>query len=490
MNFLDPDFESRQGSDFDLLAGLARKDTKWTVPYSAIAPLAMLIDVVIILLVSVTAGVSYHLYEFGEPGNIFLFHGQGVIVAVLFVTLEKSNDLYSVPALLKLNSQVRLITLKWIAVFLFLSAIAFTMKIGENFSRGTTISFAVAGLVTLIGTRIGWKIVLTNRSVVRNFSGRSVALIVEEAFAFNPLLRESLLHQGMQFVHYFVMPIVERDSQAQKDAIAKIISLIRGSNIEEIVVAADVGHWPELSGLLSGLKVFPFPVNLIPLGPLSELFQQRTHLFGDGVAIEIQRGARTLFERSVKRLIDIVVAGTALILLTPLFLMSAIAIKLDSRGPIIFRQRRCGFNGIQFQILKFRTMSVQEDGQIIEQAKLDDARVTGVGSWLRRTSIDELPQLFNVLQGTMSIVGPRPHAVAHDTHFDKLIGKYAFRYHVKPGITGWAQVNGHRGRTVAVSDIERRVQFDLWYIGNWSLMLDLKIILMTAVEVVRGKNAY
>ena len=184
------------------------------------------------------------------------------------------------------------------------------------------------------------------------------------------------------------------------------------------------------------------------------------------------------------------VASGALICLAPLFLFTAIAIKFDSSGPVLFRQRRYGFNGQLFQILKFRSMSVLEDDRHLQAAERNDPRITSVGSWLRRTSIDELPQLYNVLIGEMSIVGPRPHAMAHDEHFDKLVGKYAYRQHVKPGITGWAQVHGYRGQMRTVSDVERRINLDLWYIDNWSLALDIKILFMTLIEVLRGENAY
>jgi putative colanic acid biosynthesis UDP-glucose lipid carrier transferase len=266
--------------------------------------------------------------------------------------------------------------------------------------------------------------------------------------------------------------------------------MVRGSDIEEIVVGANLDHWSELNSLLLELRVLPLPVNLVPIGPISDLFKLSSHTIGDTVTIELQRGPRTLLERSVKRAVDLVIAGTALILLLPLFLVTAVAIKLDSPGPIIFRQRRCGFNRRQFYILKFRTMFVQEDSATIVPAQPNDRRVTRVGNWLRRTSIDELPQLFNVLRGTMSIVGPRPHAVAHDNQFDKLVSNYAYRQHVNPGLTGWAQVNGYRGELRTVADIEQRVKFDLWYIDNWSIAVDLKIIMMTVVEIMRGKNAY
>jgi len=171
-------------------------------------------------------------------------------------------------------------------------------------------------------------------------------------------------------------------------------------------------------------------------------------------------------------------------------LLTAIAIKMDSPGPALFRQCRRGFNGRPFQIFKFRTMSVQEDGDRIVAAQRNDSRVTRVGNWLRRTSIDELPQLLNVLQGSMSIVGPRPHALAHDTEFEELLDNYAYRQHVKPGVTGWAQVHGYRGEMRTIEDIEQRIKYDLWYIDNWSLKNDFKIILMTVTEIIDGKNAY
>jgi putative colanic acid biosynthesis UDP-glucose lipid carrier transferase len=335
-----------------------------------------------------------------------------------------------------------------------------------------------------------WRVVLADVLTVRRFSGRKVILIAEQSSASDVGLFETLKRHGLQLSKHFILSADWNDVQRQQDVIARAISSARGSHVEEIVVSASLDRWPELSTLLSELRVLPIPVNLIPIGAISELFKLSSHTIGDTVTVELQRGPRTLLERSVKRAFDLVVAGTALVLLLPLFLMTSFAIKLDSPGPIIFRQRRCGFNGRHFQMLKFRTMLVQEDGETIVQAKSNDSRVTRVGKWLRRTSIDELPQLFNVLQGTMSIVGPRPHAVAHDIQFDRLVGKYAYRHHVKPGLTGWAQVNGYRGETRTIEDIELRIKFDLWYINNWNLAVDFKIIIMTIFEILRGRNAY
>ncbi|RME08664.1 MAG: exopolysaccharide biosynthesis polyprenyl glycosylphosphotransferase, partial [Bacteroidetes bacterium] len=168
----------------------------------------------------------------------------------------------------------------------------------------------------------------------------------------------------------------------------------------------------------------------------------------------------------------------------------ALAVKLSSKGPVLFKQRRYGLDGQIVEVWKFRSMTVTEDGDNIRQARKNDPRVTPVGSFLRRTSLDELPQFINVLQGRMSIVGPRPHAVAHNEQYRKLIKGYMWRHKVKPGITGWAQVNGWRGETDTLEKMKKRVEYDLDYIRRWSLWLDLKIILLTVFKGFVGKNAY
>ena len=194
---------------------------------------------------------------------------------------------------------------------------------------------------------------------------------------------------------------------------------------------------------------------------------------------------RTVFERAIKRGVDIIVSMTAIAFFGPFFVIATIAIMLDSPGPIIFRQRRGGLNGKEFVIFKFRTMTVLEDGPVVTQVRADDLRVTRIGKLLRRSSIDELPQLFNVLRGDMSLVGPRPHALAHDDKYRVHITGYADRYHVVPGLTGWAQVNGLRGETASFAQMAERVKFDLWYISNWSLGLDLNILLRTGFSLLR-----
>jgi len=490
MNYIKRDSSVGKSVALSPLKASRGKLLRWTISHQAVAPLVMLCDALLIVAMGILSGVIYHLETIGTPGDIEKFGGFAVVIAALFTAVGKSRNLYNLSQLLNFKSQVWLIAIKWVTVFLFLTAVAFAMKIGGDFSRGATLSFAFSGLAALICSRAVWRIVLADGLAVRRFSGRNVILITEQSSAADSGLFEALTRHGLQLSQHFVLPTDWKDTQRRKNVIAQAISTVRGSKIEEIVVGTNLDHWSELNSLLLELRVLPLPVNLVPIGPMSDLFKLSSHTIGDTVTIELQRGPRTLLERSVKRAVDLVVAGTALILLLPLFLVTAVAIKLDSPGPIIFRQRRCGFNRRQFQILKFRTMFVQEDGATIVPAQPNDRRVTRVGIWLRRTSIDELPQLFNVLKGTMSIVGPRPHAVAHDDQFDILVSNYAYRQHVKPGLTGWAQINGYRGELRTVADIEQRVKFDLWYIDNWSLPVDFKIIIMTLVEIIRGENAY
>ena len=196
---------------------------------------------------------------------------------------------------------------------------------------------------------------------------------------------------------------------------------------------------------------------------------------------------RTAFQRSVKRALDVVGSVVTMACLLPLLLIVAVAVALDSPGPIVFRQRRSGLNRREFVIFKFRTMTVLEDGSDVTQARRNDFRVTRIGKILRRSSLDELPQLFNVLKGDMSLVGPRPHALAHDHIYRVHIADYEARYHVKPGLTGWAQVNGLRGETESIKKMAERVKFDLWYVKNWSLVLDLHILFRTSFEVFRDR---
>jgi putative colanic acid biosynthesis UDP-glucose lipid carrier transferase len=211
----------------------------------------------------------------------------------------------------------------------------------------------------------------------------------------------------------------------------------------------------------------------------------------DGLGLALpERRAVSRDGIAAKRVLDVTMATLAILLLLPVLALVSLAVKLDSRGPVLFAQRRTGLGGKTFPILKFRSMRVTEDGADVKQAVEGDARITRVGRIIRKLSLDELPQLFNVLAGDMSLVGPRPHAVAHDDYYGARIANYGLRFKVKPGITGWAQVNGARGETPTIDIMQDRINYDAWYARHRNLALDLKILAMTPLEVISTRNAY
>ena len=487
MNYVKP------GSNFiDAVEPLqsSRPRRKWPISYRSVGTVAMTFDVVIILFAGIISGILYHLVEFGTLGEVLTYFVSAAVVAAFFVSVMKSHNLYSQSELLALRTQIGSATTTWVSVFLFLSGAAFALKIGDQLSRGTIFSFAGIGLSLLIVHRTLYQSFLIHGLNKHRFSGQSAVLITDELPTTENALARSLLKQGFELNRVFTFAGHRQEARPPDAFVAETLAYLRDSNIEEVIVRADIKRLGDLKPLFDGLRLLPLTVNLVPAGTGSELFSQPFHAMGDSVCIELQREPLDGFERSLKRSFDLLGATVASILLLPLLGIVSVMIKLDSPGPVFFRQKRCGFNGRPFNIFKFRTMSVLEDGPTVCQATQSDSRVTRLGKLLRRTSIDELPQLLNVLNGSMSLVGPRPHAIAHEDYFYKVVSNYAFRHHVKPGVTGWAQVNGHRGATPTVAVIQNRVEFDLWYIDNWSLRLDCLIILRTTIEVIRGRNAY
>jgi undecaprenyl-phosphate galactose phosphotransferase/putative colanic acid biosynthesis UDP-glucose lipid carrier transferase len=279
-------------------------------------------------------------------------------------------------------------------------------------------------------------------------------------------------------------------SNSLRATLDEVIELSRRAPIEELFLLVKWDHARLVEEVLDVLRILPLPVRLVPDENIERFLATPMLEVGTTWAAELKRAPLSVAEQALKRALDMLAAAVAVILLSPLILTAVLLIKLDSSGPVLFTQTRNGFNGRSFRILKFRTMSVLEDGPQIRQATRNDPRVTSVGRWLRRMSIDELPQLFNVLGGSMSLVGPRPHAAAHNTEYERLVANYAFRYHVKPGISGWAQVNGFRGETPSVDLMERRVELDLWYVNNWSFWLDVRILWKTVALDLWQSSAY
>jgi putative colanic acid biosynthesis UDP-glucose lipid carrier transferase len=490
MNFVKRDIDVTGGAVVSELTARSVSAHRWPISYDSVEFISAAADVALIFSASTLAGVIYRIHAYGTPGDMVQDFGSAALVSALFVPVMISRRMYKPAALLALRSQLRAIFLVWAAVFFLLAGTVFALKVSTEISRGASLLFAALGLTALTVHRIFWRSLLTKGITNRRFSGRRILLITDCGRRAGTNLAQMLASLGFRLERHFALPPPEPDCRRRADTISMAIECVRGSEVEEIIVGADLKHCKELRGLIAKLRILPFPVNVIPVGTASEIFSQPSHELGNSICVEAQRGPLTPMEHAAKRCVDIVAAGAGLLVLLPLLAAVAITIKLDSPGPILFRQQRRGFNGRCFQIYKFRTMSVLEDGPKIAQARWSDSRVTRSGKWLRRTSIDELPQLLNVLEGSMSLVGPRPHALAHDTQFDKVVRNYAFRQRVKPGLTGWAQVHGCRGPTPTPRDIERRVEHDLWYIDNWSFGLDLAILLQTIIEVMRCRNAY
>jgi len=483
---LSPDGHSAHG-----LREQQTEGRKWPIRYDFVEPLAILADIATIVLSSVVAGLLYHyLQDTGTVDYVSKSLGSAILVSALFISLMKIRGMYRPAQLLVLANQIRAVCLTWITVFLLLAGAIFALKIGSEISRGASSLFAMFGFIALIVNRRVTEYLLARGLAGKRFSGRNIVLITDDSSEDNAGLSQALLETGFRVRGNFVFPALGAEPGLRQRVITSVIDYVRGSHVEEIVIGAHPDRWSDLRTLVAELRVLPFPVSFVPLGPASEIFRRPRRELGSTVCVELQRGLLTAFEHAAKRSIDVAVAATALITLLPLLVIVAVAIKLDSPGPILFRQQRCGFNGRYFQIYKFRTMSVLEDGPSIIQAQFGDKRFTRLGAWLRRASIDELPQIINVLNGTMSLVGPRPHAIAHDNEFDKIVRNYAFRRRVKPGLTGWAQVHGCRGPTPTPASIQERVEHDLWYIDNWSLSLDIAILLWTPIELIRGHNAY
>jgi putative colanic acid biosynthesis UDP-glucose lipid carrier transferase len=490
-------FVSRPKIDFVEAGGVVARDlnrivsgkpAKWPIRYEWIETLAIVFDVATIVSASVCASVLYQLseglrVELGQP------LGSAVLVAVLFSLVLKSQGRYNPSELLIWRRQVRLIFAAWAGVFLLLAGIVFALKIGSELSRGTNILFAAFSIVGLIANRTIIRELLKKGLSEHRFSGRKVALIVDTAHGYEPISRR-LCEVGLDVSTTFALPSRGASSNLRRRLARDVIEHIRGSDIEEVIVTADLSRWSEIRAFAGELRLLPFPITIVPTGAATDILHRPRCDLSTTARVELQRGPLSHTEHLAKRAIDLIGASAVLVLLAPLLILVAMAIKLDSPGPVLFRQQRLGFNGRGFRICKFRTMSTLEDGFSAVQARPADDRITRVGRWLRKTSIDELPQLFNVLGGSMSLVGPRPHAVAHDNHFDKLVRNYAFRQRVKPGLTGWAQVHGFRGPTPTTQHIEQRVGYDLWYIDNWRLRLDFVILLQTPLEVLRARNAY
>ena len=456
--------------------------------YQALPTIAAACDVALVVAASVLGHRCYELLTANSLVSLDESIGVGLVSATLFVLLARLGGLYRLPALLApLPYQARVVATLAVSQ-LAVICILFLLKVGAEHSRGAMIVFtAFASGMTPLGRLV---VAAASRAGVRRgrVVGRRVVALGDPA-ELERLGEPDFQQFGIENIARIAIagdPDRPGLSEADRARIARAIDLSRQLQAAEFALFIPWGRERALAEVCDLLRSSPLPVRLYPDQKLRSICRrQGERRFDQRFSITVQRAPMSEGERALKRAMDLCIATTALVVLAPLLVAIALAIRLDSRGPVIFRQRRCGFDNREFVIFKFRTMTVLEDGPSIVQATPDDRRVTQFGRVLRRASLDELPQLLNVVRGDMSLVGPRPHAIAHDDEFKARIGNYALRHHVKPGLTGAAQVMGLRGETLRLSQIEQRVERDLWYIANWSLTLDLKLMAMTALALLR-----
>ena len=272
--------------------------------------------------------------------------------------------------------------------------------------------------------------------------------------------------------------------------LSELVPYVREHGVKDVYITLPLSEQPRIRALLDGVQNTTASIFFVPDLSAAGMIMGRLRAVNGLLVVGICETPFTGTKGLVKRTSDIVLASLILVLIAPLMLALAIGVKLSSPGPVIFRQRRNGLDGEEIWVYKFRSMSTQDNGSVVKQATRDDPRITRFGRFIRRTSLDELPQFVNVLQGRMSIVGPRPHAVAHNELYSPAIQAYMVRHKVRPGITGWAQVNGLRGETDTVEKMRARVDYDLEYLHTWSLWFDLKIIVRTVKVAFFDRQAY
>jgi putative colanic acid biosynthesis UDP-glucose lipid carrier transferase len=423
--------------------------------------------------------------------------GAGTLVAiVVFTVVAELFGVYQLRDSEPILTEARPVLLSWLVTATVLVFIVFATKTSAQFSRVVSFGWFLTAAVALCG----WRGVLRLALRVLWSTGRHLRNV---AIAGSTPSAEHLCVQirerpwlGLNLVGIFDDRAEPRrhtfslDPCRHAGGTTELIAGCREGRIDVVYVALPLTAEARIGEILRALANTTATVYLVADFLRYDLLCARWSAIGSAPLISVHDTPFRGITGWLKRFEDIIAGFGILLLIAIPLVVIALMVKLTSPGPVLFRQRRYGLNGKEIRILKFRSMTCCEDGASIVQAKQNDARVTPLGRILRRTSLDELPQFFQVLTGEMSIVGPRPHAVAHNEEYRSLIPGYMLRHKVKPGITGWAQVNGWRGETPEISWMKKRVEHDLEYIENWSFLLDVKIILLTVVGRKKSQNAF
>lgn len=388
---------------------------------------------------------------------------------------------------------VRKVAMNWLLFLAIVGGFGYVSGYLRYFSESLLLAWAALTPAALVGAHLLARLAVPKvislgaqrMAVVAGVN--EIGLKLAQQFQENPYL-------GTQVLGFFDDRSPKRLPSGEEATplgrLSELAEFVKRHQVDAIYLALPMATQPRILALLDDLKDTTASIYFVPDIFVTDLIQGRVDNVGGMAVVAVCDTPFTGLNNVVKRLSDIVLSSFILLMLTPILLALAAGVKLSSPGPAIFKQRRYGLDGKEILVYKFRSMTVCDDGAVVKQATRNDQRITPFGAFIRRTSLDELPQFFNVLQGRMSIVGPRPHAVAHNETYRKLIKGYMVRHKVKPGITGWAQVNGYRGETETVAKMEKRIEYDLEYLRNWSLGLDLWIIVKTFLLVIKDRNAY
>lgn len=461
-----------------------------------LAPAMAAVDLASIWFVVFAASFAYHSLATGGFGNYAITSELAGLLSVVFLFANLSQGRYRIANYLSSDGQLIQAFNVWNAAMVAFIAIAFLAKLIDEYSRAVVLITYAAGTPAITLARNLLTQVISRASRSGRVATERVLIVGREADVLGFVSRYRPWNVGFVVVDAIFLRTAEASASAEEreamlaEDLASARQRARRLQPDSVFIATPLSERQLIDRCVNAFLTVPVSIHLTPEAILDRFRNPRIARVGSLMSLQLTRPPLSILEIVLKRAFDLAGASLALILLTPVFAAIALAIRLEGPGPIIFAQRRYGFNQRQFRIFKFRTMIVAEDGPKVVQARPNDPRITRVGAFLRRYNLDELPQLANVLIGQMSLVGPRPHALAHDHEFEEKIALYARRHNVKPGITGWAQVNGFRGLTDSDDKMARRVEHDLWYIDNWSLWLDLVILVRTILSPKAFRNAH
>ncbi len=424
---------------------------------------------------------------FTTSSNPILLVCIGMMAGFAFVEAIRQGGYLGLDQLLDPWETMRGLVWRWALVLLSLIALFYAFGFAQLLSRSWLLGFSVMATMGIVAGRFLMAFFLRKMTADGGSLCRKIAIIGDSDVVDLFLQRAREQESGLQVVHRFSAADMEA---AGSGAMQRAQALVEAGLLDDVIICLPQAPEEQMRKIVRRLSALPVHIAMCPDKLWIERGVGEIATIGAMPLLSVHKKPLHGWANFIKMLEDKLLGGLIFVGTLPIMAICALAVRLDSPGPIFFIQHRQGFAGEIFPIVKFRTMRVMENGDEVKQATKDDDRITRVGAFLRRYSLDELPQLWNVLRGDMSLVGPRPHAIAHDKYYIDIISDYASRHKVKPGITGWAQVNGFRGETADDETMEARVRHDLKYIETWSLWFDIRILMMTVAAVILPKNAY